>query len=349
MGGSLTTLDTIQLFALNPNGLAGVIPPGASGTIDVNFTPTLFGRHALTNFTVSLPAATETLNWASIKSDLQPTFATDAAWDVVFSNFVANVGTTVGSLDARLSAEANHLSTITHHPVTFEQLINFELTGADDFGAITTRFRPGALGMGFSDPNDLQARTDADGNVSIGFSGSSLVFQKAANGSFTSPQGDNSVLTKSGDILTLTKSDGSRLVFRADGKLDFRASEDGDRITAAYNAADLLISLTLSATGGVETFTYDASGHITAADGPGTEHTSYTYDAAGHRSRRPRATARRPTLTTPPSAPPRSTRSPPSRIPTARPSRTATTQRAAPAMCKTARGSSTSCTPAWAS
>jgi RHS repeat-associated protein len=282
--GGLVSQDGIQLLTLNTNGPAGTLTPGASGSITVNFIPSEFSPHALTNFTLSLPSADEAIDWNSVKASLQPSYIGNAAWDVDFANFLANVGTTAGSFDARLSADANYLSSVLATSPSFAQVLSFEISQADAYGEISTRLRPGAFGTGFTDINQYQARTDTDGNVSIGQLATSREFIIQQDGTYSTAPGDGGVLTLTGGVYILTEADGTKTVFRNDGKPNFISQPDGSTVTFGYDGAARIVSITSTVNGSVVSYTYDGSGHVTAVDGPAGDHVSYTYDVTGHRT-----------------------------------------------------------------
>ena len=101
---------SLQVLATNPSGSAGTLAPGASGTIAVDFTATNNGASGPINFSLGQLTMGQTINWAALKSAMQPSTIGTAAWDAVFANFTANVGSTTDSYQAALDADATYLA-----------------------------------------------------------------------------------------------------------------------------------------------------------------------------------------------------------------------------------------------
>src|SRR5262249_25323437 len=102
--------DRIRLLGINRNGPAGVLPPGARGSITVTFLPKTFGAHVFSHFTLAVPGPDVPLDWSGNKDALRPESVPANAWDAVYAGFRAGVGTTVGQLQAALAANATRLS-----------------------------------------------------------------------------------------------------------------------------------------------------------------------------------------------------------------------------------------------
>ena len=62
------------------------------------------------NFSLGQLTAGQTIDWSSIQSQMQPSYMTAAAWNAVFANFTANVGSTTDSYQAALDADATYLA-----------------------------------------------------------------------------------------------------------------------------------------------------------------------------------------------------------------------------------------------
>ena len=108
------------------------------------------------------------------------------------------------------------------------------------------------------------------------YSNSKRIFEKQANGSY---QGENGTLTWNADHYELQNNDGSLIVFRADGQLNYIEDSNGYRVTANYTS-DLLTGLDAS-NGNSFTFSYNADGRIeTVTDQRGQTNT-YNYDSTG--------------------------------------------------------------------
>jgi len=113
---------------------------------------------------------------------------------------------------------------------------------------ITSRYRLGSLGRGWSHNWELWRETAADGTVAIVGPGESRrTFKPDVRGGYSRDPGDYATLTAlGGGVFTLREKNGLLRVFRADGKLDYVQDLNAVRITCAYEG-DALISLTHSA------------------------------------------------------------------------------------------------------
>lgn len=110
--------------------------------------------------------------------------------------------------------------------------------------------------------------------------GSRKVFLPNVDGSYRSPYGTQSALSKAADgTFTLTHKRGTRYHFNLGGRLDLITDRNGNTLTLAYGGADLL-SIT-DAAGKALTFLHDARGRITRMTDPSGAVTQYAYDAAG--------------------------------------------------------------------
>ena len=349
-GSSLQVLATNP----NPNGSAGTLAPGASGSIVVDFTSTTNMANTPINFSLGQLTAGQTIDWSSIQSQMQPSYMTATAWNAVFANFTANVGSTTDSYQAALDADATYLAQIGEPTNDVAGLVAYEISKADnDFGAapmgvavdlavptagpdlsfarafqpmVSSRNQAGLAGLGWTSNWDLNASTDSQGNVTINEEGGLRYFALQPDGSYLPTLGDTGTLTAlSGGGYQLSESDGSLTAFTANGTLNYIQDSNGTRITAGYNSSGQMVSLTESG-GDALTLEYNSQGFISAITDPAGETASYTYDAAGHllsaRLRRERPT----TATSPARARPMPCK--PFSIRTARGSTTPTTARA---------------------
>lgn len=110
--------------------------------------------------------------------------------------------------------------------------------------------------------------------------GSRKVFLPNVDGSYRSPYGTQSSLSKAADgTFTLTHKRGTRYHFNLDGRLNLITDRNGNSLTLAYSGANLL-SIT-DAAGKSLAFLHDARGRITRMTDPSGAVTQYAYDAAG--------------------------------------------------------------------
>jgi RHS repeat-associated protein len=271
-GESTFAETSVQFRGVGNEGSLDVLAPGATGSFTAKFQPNAGVNQV--DFTVGAAKENETIDWNAIKDSSRPESVPADAWDVIWGNFTTEVGQKVSSYQAVLAHNAGILSKLDEPTNDVSRLLAFELQQAGNFGAISQRYNLGAFGRGQSDPLDIKAVTEAEGNVTI----QNRLFRKQPDGSYLSSEGDKATLTKVADGYHLREQDGTVLAFQSDGKLNYTEDTNGNRTTLAY-IGDRVASLT-SSNGDNLTYTYNSQGRITqAADGAGRV-TTYSYDAA---------------------------------------------------------------------
>jgi len=274
-GQSGFTPNSILLFAGNPNGQGGVLPPGFSGSITV----TVINSGDVT-LQLGTTNPTAPIDWSKLESSLQPPGIPAAAWNAIFANFTAEVGTTSGSLQTALDNDANYLSQLGEYTSDVTQLLTFQIDQAGDFGAIAQRYTSGMFGLGIPDPT-VTAVTDSQGNVSILSGNTVRGFALQADGSYQAAPGDFASLTLTGGVYQLRETDGTLKVFNTNGTLNFIEDTNGNKTIYGYTG-NQLTSITNTLNGDVTTFTYNAQGFVSQITDPEGRITSLTYDSAGH-------------------------------------------------------------------
>jgi hypothetical protein len=86
--------DTVEFLAINQSGPAGVLPPGARGSIDIIFIAGTDPGNGDIQFRLlrqSTLADNELLDWAAAKEKLRPPSVPADAWDAVYAKFMADV------------------------------------------------------------------------------------------------------------------------------------------------------------------------------------------------------------------------------------------------------------------
>jgi len=143
-------------------------------------------------------------------------------------------------------------------------------------------FESGPLGNGWTFNYGMSLSSyGQEGVIAVKWGdGSRKVFLPNADGSYRSPYGTQSALSKAADgTFMLTHKRGTRYHFNLGGRLDLITDRNGNTLTLAYGGADLL-SIT-DAAGKALTFLHDARGRITRMTDPSGAVTQYAYDAAG--------------------------------------------------------------------
>ncbi|MGD0656237.1 MAG: CARDB domain-containing protein, partial [Thermoguttaceae bacterium] len=191
-GASETTFTNSveQFLAINPDGPAGILPPGASGRVSFTFHPTN-NQHIHFSTRVMTPSDA-TLDWASEADASRPSSIAPDAWAAIWSNFSQSVGTTASQFLAVLDDDATYLSQLGEYTSDVSTLTGFELQQANDslpYSALASvtdlsdaapglsldfsrtyvqplsgRLALGPLGRGWTDQWDINIAQDADGN-----------------------------------------------------------------------------------------------------------------------------------------------------------------------------------------
>ena len=126
-----TENTSIQFLGIDDEGPAGIIEPGESGSFSFRFTPTFaLNEDGDVNFFLSQATAEQTIDWAEIKETAQPLNTSDQAWDLIWDNFVSEVGNTAADYQALLAENANQLSEGDNRTNDISDLLAFEFQQA---------------------------------------------------------------------------------------------------------------------------------------------------------------------------------------------------------------------------
>jgi YD repeat-containing protein len=271
-------------LAINPQGDAGVLSPGATGTFSIRFRPD--SNENSINFAVSSLATNEIFDWNALQESSRPESIPSDAWAVIFNNFVNEVEGKAENYEKVLAENATRLSELGERTGDVSKLLAFELQQVNS-QSIFERFNLGSFGRGLSNPWDITATANSDGDVTIQNGGSLRFFEKLGNGSYKPESGDNGVITlrynpiaKNG-FYRLQEQDGTVIAFRTDGKLNFVQDTNSNQVTAGYTT-NKLTTLTYT-NGDVITFAYNNQGRIDNVTDSFGQETTYTYDGTGER------------------------------------------------------------------
>ena len=268
----------IQFLGISNEGQAGTLAPGESNSFSVRFMPDGTNESEI-DFSVSTVDEDTVIDWESLRESSRPDFISPQAWDIIYDNFLAEVGTTAADYQQLLVENANYLSGLGEYEANVDNLLAFEFEQANNYRAISQRYSLGSFGRGRTFIGDVELSTDEEGNVFIDNGGTRRTFNLLPDGTY---QGELEFTTISLDeatgVYTLSEPDGTAIVFNADGQIDFIEDTNGNRLDAVYTG-EQLTSLTDSF-GNSLTFAYnDDSRIVTATDSGRT--TTYGYDETG--------------------------------------------------------------------
>ena len=269
---------TVQFLAINREGDAGVLPPGATGTFTAKFRPNPGAGNI--DFTVNSLATGETVDWNAIEDSSRPENIPVETWDVIFQNFTDEVGELAGQYEKVLAENASRLSELGEYTGDVSKLLSFEIQQGNS-QAIFERFTEGSFGRGWNNPWDVTASENSDGDVVITNGGSLRFFERQSNGSYRGDEGDTATLTQQGSGYQLREEDGTVIAFLENGKLGSIVDTNENEVVAGYTGNNLT-TLTYS-NGDVVRFAYNAAGKVREVTDPFGQKTTYTYDAANKR------------------------------------------------------------------
>ncbi|HEX3150378.1 MAG TPA: RHS repeat-associated core domain-containing protein [Gemmataceae bacterium] len=299
--------DWIYFLPTSTDAPAGLIPPGYRGRIPVAISTTASAGSTI-DLTLSEVNSGKPIPWSDFDYIVQipdQGFHSPAE-RAIYANFVAGVGKTSDTYAAALRDAATYLAMAGTPIRDAGALIAYLLRQADtsfptrtldrvtdasfpapglglsftrDFvPSVQGRYRSGRLGNGWVDNWDISVKWD-------GFSTKARVYTAGIMKEYTSPifngttyysSDGEDVLTYDGTRFVLTAHDGSVTAFRADKQLDYLQAPDGTRVTAGYDVANHLASLTHSS-GRALTFTANKAGLITSVTDPGGLLTTFKY------------------------------------------------------------------------
>jgi RHS repeat-associated protein len=267
----------VQLLGIHAEGPAGILPPGAKGSITLQVLPVAGSSEVTFQLTLLADPGAQ-LDWAAMKNGLRPELVPTDDWEAIYANLAARLGSTAGQYQARLAQDATYLSRLGEYTCDAQRLLAFELNQSG-LNEISQRYALGPFGRGITPWWQIQALTDSEGDVVVGVGMQQRFFRRQADGSYQGMVGDLATLSIVSGTYRLRETNGLTTVFRSDGKLDAIEEPGGNRIAAGYSG-DQLNTLTDSS-GDVFSYSYNTQGRITQLTDPVGRVTIYSYDPSG--------------------------------------------------------------------
>ncbi|MCY2954337.1 MAG: DUF6531 domain-containing protein [Planctomycetota bacterium] len=333
--GRAAALLTLDSSRISQGFWTTAIPAGFSNTVDIlvsGQTPGLLlpgesfrvpiywagwqqpwdMSYPVINFNLATVQAdsTEPIDWSKLKDSMRPASFSTQAWDAIFDNFTAQVGSTWGDYVSMLDDNASYLGKLGESISDIGQLLSYEVMQADGLSLrrtlvsaqdlsvdspgmalsfsrfystpISQRCELGPLGRGWAYNWQTALSVAGDGTVVVTVpGGGQRVFQPDARSSdYFAQAGDHGALTATGGgTFQLREPDGRLAAYRADGKLNFMEDTNGNRITAGYTD-NLLTSLTHSSGRSLQ-IAWNVAGRIERITDPFGRITAYGYDVSG--------------------------------------------------------------------
>lgn len=285
------SVDSIEVLGGNPDGLAGVLPPGSKGSIHIQFEPLDSQAGAVSNFTVSpagipedvsVPDGESEMQWDSRREDLRPPAVNQDAWAAIFDNFKSAVGLTYESFHQQMASNASYLASIGLPTSSLARLMAWEFEKAGNFGEIEKNYFSGVIGQQPYPAIDSRAIVDANGNVTLTFGSEIRGFVLQGSTFVAAGTNDTAHLSidAAGDV-RLLEADGIVLTYRAeDGRLVTIDDPREGETSISIDAQGLATSLT-APNGDITQFRYNAAGQIGRITDGVERVTNLTYDSAG--------------------------------------------------------------------
>ncbi len=249
----------------------------------------------------------DAVDWGSVVAGERPTTIAPDAWSAIISNVISSVGTTVGTLDAALQADAIYLAQVGDAVTQQQDLVKFEVLKAEDLEPMPTlasvvdkpaadpglsldfqrsfgsslpgRYQLGLLGYGWASNWDISALADTVGDVFIRQGAVSTEFTPVgSSGKYTNTTGNGDVLTIAQGSYVLTAQDGTITAFLPDGQLDYVKNRNGNQITAGYGTPGGHLTSLTDSNGDTLTFNYNGDGLVSQINNAAGS-TFYQYDA----------------------------------------------------------------------
>jgi RHS repeat-associated protein/uncharacterized repeat protein (TIGR01451 family) len=278
-----------EFIGYRQNIPAGVLRPGDQLDIYLNFTANS-GASAVTFNLYTVDDPNQSINWNS--ASMQPSWIPSDAWAPIYTNFLAQVGSTWGQYNHALASDVSYLSTLHIYEYRVSQLQVFELMKAG-LDTISSRYHFGAFGRGASHPFDIWGEPNGTGWLIHYPSGTTrpLVYQVVArpgsgsNTEYVGGFGDDAVMvpqaSNQGYLLTEKSgivyhflpnpNNGSNII------LDYIQDLNGNKTTVSYTNG--LATSATDTKGDTISYTYDRNRRITQMTDPVGRVTTYGYDS----------------------------------------------------------------------
>ena len=297
-----------QLLAINNEGPAGILSPGAKGSFQLIFQPLSVAMHSTATLQVSSLSPDQVIDWNSILDASKPDNISPDAWATVKANLIVELGSTTTDYQNNLAENATSLDQLESRTDDVAKLFSLDYLKATDGGALLRPATLGALGYSHTFAWEITAAKQSDGTVTVNIGGIKENFVLQADGSYTLVGQGSSTLSETAGAFEYHQQNGTRIAFNLDGTFaEIRDSnnhnvqatwdgghltkvvaDNGDSLSFTYNDAGRLIQQT-DQVGRTVSFSYDTENQylISATMPSGTTQYSYVTEpgAAQHQIR----------------------------------------------------------------
>ena len=249
-----------QLLAVNSEGPAGILPPGAQGSFQLIFRPNFSGGGTV-NIGVSTLQPDKAIDWNTILDDSKPDTIDSAAWATIKANLIAELGSTTTDYQTMLAQNASYLDQLESRTDDPARLFSLDFIKAADGGTLLHSTQLGVLGYGRPFTWDITASRQSYGSVIVDIGGAQQSFTHKADGSYQLDGQGTSTLTETGGAFEYRQQNGSVIAFNLDGRFNHIDDSNGNRLQATYDGGHL--SQVVASNGDSLNFTYNDAGRLT--------------------------------------------------------------------------------------
>jgi hypothetical protein len=122
--------NSVAFLGIDPSGPAGVLPPGASGSVNLVVETTDVNADSVTISAGAVDPG-QAVNWSDLATNERPSYASASAWTTIVNNLAASIGGTAGDLQSALDADATYLSGLGERTSDINSLLGLEFLNAD--------------------------------------------------------------------------------------------------------------------------------------------------------------------------------------------------------------------------
>src|SRR5262249_49396963 len=135
-----TGTRSVQFLA--SGSIPGLLLPGEQVTVPVYYNGWLSSQWQFSPITFNVGALsddnTQAIDWALLKSGLKPVTLSQPAWDAIYPNRTAQLGSTWGDYVTRLDLDVQYLNGVAETVTDIGQLFGFEVEQAAGYSPLVS-------------------------------------------------------------------------------------------------------------------------------------------------------------------------------------------------------------------
>jgi RHS repeat-associated protein len=267
---------TLELLGVNTDGPAGILAPGAEGSVQLFFKADFAGAGSV-NLSLAQIDPGKVVDWDKIIDASKPEDVSQESWNLVKANLIAELGHTAADCQNNLSVIATYLDQLEGRTSDITRLLNLDVLKATSGGALLQPLHLGVLGYSQTFTWDITAVRQSDGSVIVKFAGIEERFNRQADGTYKlDGQGSATLIEASGAFEYLEKN-GTAIFFNIDGTFSELRNANNQSVSATWTDGQLVKLVTDN--GHTLDFEYNAAGRLVKQTDEAGRITTYSYDA----------------------------------------------------------------------